>query len=423
MKLWIRNQIMRRAADADRLARIKAAARMNRERSGAPRRLRYFHRFGDPVSALMAPLLVTLADRYGLTIEPWLVGPPEQAVAPEAAQLAAFSRVDSERLAEAIGQSIAGFSAEPDPESIRRAEALASAKLVRPTALQDVADLDQALWSSAPLPAGSEGDRAAALKAGTALRDRLGHFQSGAVLYEGEWYWGADRLHYLEARLDAEGARRSGEGFLAPPLLETQQTGDARGAVIEVYPSLRSPYTWLAIERIYALARRWNARVDLRPVLPMVMRSLPVPRRKGLYFLMDCRREADRLGLKFGHISDPVGKPTERGLAVLMAALDEGRGEAFVTAFLRGAWSEGVNAGTDQGLKRICAAAGVDWGRAGRALADDSWRVRVEAHRERLTSNGLWGVPSFKVGQLSVWGQDRLWAVEAELRRLAEERE
>jgi len=28
---------------------------------------------------------------------------------------------------------------------------------------------------------------------------------------------------------------------------------------------------------------------------------------------------------------------------------------------------------------------------------------------------GLWGVPSFKVGECAVWGQDRLWAVQEEL--------
>lgn len=419
MKLWIKRQIMRRATDLNRRDRLRERARIRRERAGAPRCLQYFHRFGDPVSALMAPLMIQLAERFDVQIEPALTGPPERAAAPEPDQLEAFARADAERLARVFGLDFTDPGAGPPPDRIGAAEALGAGALDRPDGLARIAAIDAALWSGAALPAGPQGEARAAVKAGTARRDSLGHFQSGVVLYEGEWCWGPDRLHYLEARLDGEGARLAGEGFLALPLLEGQGRGDARGAVIEVYPSLRSPYTWLAIERVYALAERWNAQVDLRPVLPMVMRNLPVPQRKGLYFLKDCAREADRLGLAFGDIADPVGRPTERGLAVLMAALDAGQGQAFVTAFLKGAWSQGINAGTDHGLKRICAAAGVDWDRAQCALADSGWRARVEGNRERLSALGLWGVPSFKVGDLAVWGQDRLWAVEDELRRIA----
>lgn len=421
MKLWIKRRIMLRASDLDRRDRLRAKARARRERAGGARRLQYFHRFGDPVSALMAPLLTELAERYEVRIEVGLTGPPERAVAPEPDQLDAFARADAARLAEVFGLSFTDPGVAPDPDRVKEAEARAAAVLDRSDALARIARIDAALWSGAAPPEGPAVEPGAALAAGRARRDALGHFQSGAVHYEGEWCWGADRLHYLETRLAEEGARLAGEGFLAPPLLESQARGDARGAVIEVYPSLRSPYTWLAIERVYALAERWHARVDLRPVLPMVMRNLPVPQRKGMYFLKDCAREADRLGLAFGDIADPVGRPAERGLAVLMAALDAGQGQAFVTAFLKGAWSEGINAGTDRGLKRMCRAAGLDWADARAALADDGWRARVAANRDRLSALGLWGVPSFKVGDLTVWGQDRLWAVEDELRRIGEE--
>jgi 2-hydroxychromene-2-carboxylate isomerase len=35
-----------------------------------------------------------------------------------------------------------------------------------------------------------------------------------------------------------------------------------------------------------------------------------------------------------------------------------------------------------------------------------------------MTNLGLWGVPSFRVGDVAVWGQDRLWVIETELQRL-----
>ena len=41
----------------------------------------------------------------------------------------------------------------------------------------------------------------------------------------------------------------------------------------------------------------------------------------------------------------------------------------------------------------------------------EAWRERAAANRAELFDAGLWGVPSFKVGNTVVWGQDRLWAL------------
>jgi 2-hydroxychromene-2-carboxylate isomerase len=46
----------------------------------------------------------------------------------------------------------------------------------------------------------------------------------------------------------------------------------------------------------------------------------------------------------------------------------------------------------------------------------------AEANRLEMLGLGLWGVPSFRVGNLpGHWGQDRLWAVEEDLISLAKE--
>ena len=37
-----------------------------------------------------------------------------------------------------------------------------------------------------------------ALEVGTQRRTALKHYSGGMFHYEGEWYWGVDRLHYLE---------------------------------------------------------------------------------------------------------------------------------------------------------------------------------------------------------------------------------
>ena len=51
--------------------------------------------------------------------------------------------------------------------------------------------------------------------AGNNLRSKLGHYSGAMFYYEGEWYWGVDRLYHLEARLKSLGADKSPD---QPPL-------------------------------------------------------------------------------------------------------------------------------------------------------------------------------------------------------------
>ena len=50
-------------------------------------------------------------------------------------------------------------------------------------------------------------------------------------------------------------------------------------------------------------------------------------------------------------------------------------------------------------------------------IDNDDWRAEAEANRSEMLDLGLWGVPSLRVGDDAVWGQDRIWAVDAMLRR------
>jgi len=78
---------------------------------------------------------------------------------------------------------------------------------------------------------------------------------------------------------------------------------------VDFFFSLRSPYSAIAAQRLFALANPAGIQVNLRFVLPMVMRGLPVPRHKRQYISLDAAREAHRLGVPFGRINDPVGRP------------------------------------------------------------------------------------------------------------------
>jgi 2-hydroxychromene-2-carboxylate isomerase len=327
----------------------------------------YFHQPDDPYSHLAASLLPKLRERYKVRIESYIVPKPSIENAPDFGRLTEWSARDAQRLA-------CHYNLKPVFEF------------------------------SAP-----EGGK---------LRKRLGHYLGATFYFEGEWYWGVDRLHYLEQRLvQAHLARVNCPPLVAPQVLQLQERPlSASKPVLHFFCSLRSPYTWLATPRIRLLADHYGAELRLRFVLPMVMRGLPVPLDKRVYILRDAKREAEQLGLPFGTIADPVGAPTERGLAVLQYAIDQGLGPAFLESFLEGVFAEGVDAGSDHGLLLIARRAGMHQHDIDCALADSGWLKVAEANRAEMLAGGLWGVPSFRIDDRPMlWGQDRIWMLEQDL--------
>ena len=406
-----------------RLLKRRHKAERSRVAAHLPHTLHYFHQADDPYSALAAASLPLLAARYDIAIEPHLVSPPADNAAPDRVRLQDWSRRDAQMLARHHGLAFTDPGLQPVPADLARHQALLMAAIEAGRFVDLAGPLSQALWQQ--LPAEASGLVAAEADAVTrhlatsdALRKRLGHYLGATFFHGGEWYWGVDRLHHLERRLQSLGAtRHAGDtSLLYPPAADLAEAVALHNPpAIEFFLSLRSPYTAIVAERVFALGRRTGAEVRLRYVLPMVMRGLPIPAEKRGYISQDTAREARVRGIDFGRINDPVGRPVERGLAVLAMAMGQGLGEAFLLSFLHGVWAEGIHAGSDRGLRRICERAGLDWQACLAALDNDAWRAVAENNRKDLLALGLWGVPSFQVGTLAVWGQDRLWAVQAEL--------
>ncbi len=409
----------------------RARATLWRKLTGATAQVHYFHQADDPYSHLCAQVLARLSSDYQITLLPHLVSPPQDSAAPERARLAQWSLRDAATLARAYGLQAPQCpdGALPATDAVQAAEAALAAALDAGSFVAQAASISAGLWqpgaqaAPAPAPASATPQRVAECKAqGDALRQRAGHYLGATFYYAGEWYWGLDRLHFLEERLRDEGLCRNPSAPLIAPVHEVARAplpgpSAAPGTTLDYFLSFRSPYTYLALPRVWALAAHHGAELRLRFVLPMVMRGLPVPVEKRLYIVSDVAREAQRLGLDFGNAVDPVGRPVERGYALLHRAIAEGKGMEFAASFLQGVWADGLDAGSDAGLNAIAARAGFDAAWVQAALPDESWRAVAAANREDLLAQSLWGVPSFRVNHLpGHWGQDRLWVIEQELR-------
>jgi 2-hydroxychromene-2-carboxylate isomerase len=160
----------------------------------------------------------------------------------------------------------------------------------------------------------------------------------------------------------------------------------------------------------------------LRPVAPMLSRGMAVPQIKRMYIAHDAKREADRLGIPFGQLCEPTGSGVDHCLALVHWAAKRGGGAdvAFARSVARGIWSEARDPGEYVDLRELVERAGLPWDEAREALGDPAGNAAAQANAADLAVAGLWGVPSFRLGDFVAWGNDRLPLLADRLRRHAQ---
>jgi 2-hydroxychromene-2-carboxylate isomerase len=53
-------------------------------------------------------------------------------------------------------------------------------------------------------------------------------------------------------------------------------------------------------------------------------------------------------------------------------------------------------------------------------MDDGAWRAGVEENRESMMESGCWGVPTLRLGDFVVWGQDRDWMLARHIEELCD---
>ncbi len=431
---WLTSKVGSRMISRAAQDRRRARAERARLRRGQPHRIEYFHQVEDAYSHLAAQLLRPLLETYDVELVPHLVTVERDRNLPEPELLPPLARHEAAKLAPYYGLRFPEAASAPRPELVNRARAVL-ARVAASEFPEAAVAVGEALWQAdaSELEAlgrkwGSADDHDVeqALKSGSARRASAGHYSGGMFLHNREWYWGADRTYLLEERLRSVGARREGKTstVCARPEILMGPRRDEGSLTLEIYPSLRSPYTAVIFETALELVRETGVRGVVRPVLPMVMRGVPATREKGRYILTDAAREARALGRDFGPIYDPIGEPVRRAYSLWPWACEQGRGNELLQSFLRCAFYEGIDTGSDDGLRRVVEAAGLPWDEAQRRVGNTDWEDEIEANRLAMLRMGCWGVPSFRLLDregnevLAVWGQDRLWLVSHEIQRL-----
>ena len=389
-------------------------------RRGQPT-IHYFHQVDDPYSHLAAQKIDALTNRYKVKFKFHLAHNPADNEQGDALRFSAWALRDARTIASDYGTELPQNINQIEGLQTKRAESYLSGYLADYDFAREAVAIGHRLWSGHPmedLPASN------AAADGSALRTKLGHWLSATFYFEGEWYWGVDRLVHLENRLLDMGLSNDPSGICVPrPTPETLNNRDASAVTLEFFPSLRSPYTAISFDRTIALAQRTGVKLMLRPIMPMMMRGVPAPRVKQLQIMTDSKREADYYGQKFGPMVDPFGEPVKRAFALLPFMTEQGLSIDYCANYLRAAWCEGVDITTELGLKQVVEQTGANWQEAQNQFDNNIWETLLEDNVSDMLTAGLWGVPSFRVTggkteePFCCWGQDRLWRVESEISR------
>jgi carboxymethylenebutenolidase len=196
---------------------------------------------------------------------------------------------------------------------------------------------------------------------------------------------------------------------------------------IDYYVSLNSPWTHLGAARIEALAAKFHATMRIYPVdfgaIFAASGGLPLPKRspqRQAYRLQELRRWRDRLGIPI-HIQPKFFPSSEALTSGCVIALRETVGDApaikLAHAVLRAVWEEERDPADAATLAALITACGQDADAVMKLGAEPRWAERRVADTEAALDRGVFGAPSYVIGDEIFWGQDRLEFVEQHLAR------
>ncbi len=180
---------------------------------------------------------------------------------------------------------------------------------------------------------------------------------------------------------------------------------------IRFYFSFRSPYAWLATERLESELGDLGVEIARLPIYPtpeLFPNDPAAMPDKVAYIVQDIARLARERGLtvRFPSAADPDWSISH---AAFLGAERQGAGQSFMLEVFRKRFGEGLDLGDDSVIADAARRAGLDpeailsaaHSEELRAEASAGWRLGVQRDR-------IFGVPSFVYAGKLYWGQDRM---------------
>lgn len=183
---------------------------------------------------------------------------------------------------------------------------------------------------------------------------------------------------------------------------------------MEFWFEFASTYSYLSVMRLPALAQANGVEVTWRPFLlgPIFKAQgwdtspFIVYPAKGTYMLRDMERQAKRYGLGFHH-PGPFPQHSVLAARVAQLALETPQGVPFCQNVYLMQFTQGQNIAEPEVILASLAAANLPADLLDQAQ-DATNKHRLRETTEAAMRRGIFGAPSFTVGDEMFWGDDRL---------------
>ncbi|KOV94556.1 DsbA family protein [Streptomyces sp. NRRL B-3648] len=188
-----------------------------------------------------------------------------------------------------------------------------------------------------------------------------------------------------------------------------------------LYFSLRSPYSWMAVEQLERRFPRATDLIDYYPFWepePRLRQALhdrgaevlytPMSKAKHLYMLGDVKRTAARFGHPLVWPVDQQGQEWELPHLAWLAARRRGEEQTLYRALVEARWHRGERIYDEDVFIRVADAAGLDGAALRAAEFDPAVRTEAVDVLEAAWEDDIFGFPYFRIGRERLWGLDRL---------------
>ncbi len=186
------------------------------------------------------------------------------------------------------------------------------------------------------------------------------------------------------------------------------------GKQVECYFDFGSAYSSLAYWQLPKVAAACNAEIVWRPMLlggvfkATGNRSPADVAAKGRWSRIDLRRWAQRYGVKFvmtPHFPINTLALMRGAVGVQMYAHDFAR---YADAMFRAIWQEQRNLNDPTVVAAVLHESGFDPEAFARMMNEQAVKDELKRVTEAAVARGVFGAPTFFVGEEMFWGQDRL---------------
>ena len=424
---YVMPRVLLKWSDPDIVLRKREEQEKIRKKEGRPHEVFYFHELLDPYSHITAQLINKFRSEYSVELVPLVVNEPPSKTVHEPSMYRKYCLTDAIRIAPFYGVEFPSDKL-PNAQVVSLAQKILCS-LERDEFITRIAEISALVWSGNETALKalindktmSEQTTHATISSNEQRRDEVEAYMGSTFSYEGELYWGVDRLDHLEHRLKDLGLKRNVDTNYVSERKKTNTSDIPNHSNIELefYPSLNSPYTSISLERIKLLQSNYPIKIITKPVLPMLMRNMTIPTYKARYIFRDTAREAKKHGVPFGKVISPLGKPAERAYSLFPWINQQGKGFEYICRLMISSFRKAEDIGINSYLKLLIEDLELDWTEAQKYLDTDDWKDELEKNRLIMYEGDSWGVPSFRLVDgdktFTTWGQDRIWLIEEEI--------